>query len=269
VSLGVQSFDARHLATLHRIHDGEDAVRGVEAVRAGGIPRVSIDLILAIRGQTLDEQRDDLERAVALGTGHVSAYVLTIEEGTAFERRVEEGRMAPTDDDHDLPHQHLAAEVLESAGLARYEVSNYARPGEECRHNLLYWRNGDWLGLGAGAHSHVRGARWKNEDDPARYALRALADGGAEVWRETADPATALFDTLMMGLRLAEGVDLAAARERTGLDARLLFADAIRRHVADGLLVADGPRIRLTRRGFDLASHVTRSFLPEPSRPRA
>jgi oxygen-independent coproporphyrinogen-3 oxidase len=266
VSLGVQSFDPRHLATLHRIHDGDDAVRGVEALRAGGIPRLSMDLILAIRGQTLDEQRADLERAVALGTGHLSAYVLTIEEGTAFERRVEEGRMDPTDDDHDLPYQHLAASLLADAGFSRYEISNYARPGEECRHNLGYWRNADWIGIGAGAHSHVRGTRWKNEDDPGRYALRVLAGGGAEVWRETTDASTALFDTMLMGLRLAEGVDLVAAAERTGIDARTAFADAISRHVAEGLVVLHGTRLRLTARGLDLASYVTRSFLPEPQR---
>jgi oxygen-independent coproporphyrinogen-3 oxidase len=172
--------------------------------------------------------------------------------------------MDPTDDDHDLPYQHLAAALLEDAGFRRYEISNYARPGEECRHNLAYWRNADWIGLGAGAHSHARGTRAKNEDDPGRYALRVLAGGGAEVWRETADAATALFDTILMGLRLAEGVDLAAAAERTGIDARVVFADAIARHVAEGLAVLDGPRLRLTRRGFDLASYVTRSFLPDP-----
>jgi oxygen-independent coproporphyrinogen-3 oxidase len=233
----------------------------VSEARGGGIPRVSLDLILATPGQTLAEQEEDLRRAVALSPDHVSAYVLTIEEGTAFASWVKHGLLAAPDEERDLEHLRLARRVLEEAGLCRYEVSNFARPGHESRHNLGYWRNAEWLGVGAGAHSHVRGARWRNEPDPARYARAVAARGEAVVEEERPGPTTALFETIMMGLRLAEGVDLEAARRATGIDARASYRDAIARHVGEGLLVLDGARLRLTDRGFELASYVTRSFL--------
>jgi oxygen-independent coproporphyrinogen-3 oxidase len=268
-SVGVQSFDDRHLRTLGRIHDGAAAERAVRALQDGGVERVSLDLILAVPGQTLAEQESDLDRAVALGTEHVSAYVLTIEEGTAFHSWVRHGLLLPPDEDRDLAHLRLAVERLSAAGLRRYEISNHARPGRESLHNLAYWRNREWLGLGAGAHSHVAGERWKNEDDPRRYADRVLAGADAVVFRERPDLPTVLFETLMMGLRLLDGVDLDEVHARSGLDARVVFADEIARHVADGLVVVDGGRMALTERGLELSSYVTRSFLPAADEPRS
>jgi oxygen-independent coproporphyrinogen-3 oxidase len=262
VSLGVQSFHDRHLRTLGRIHDASDAVRSVELLREGGIERISVDLILAVAGQTLEDQARDVRRALDLDPEHVSAYVLAIEEGTLFERAVREGRMAPPDDDRDLAHLEVVTERLAEAGFARYEISNYARPGAECRHNLAYWRDADWVGLGAGAHSHVGARRWKNADDPAAYVASVRARGHAAGPAEVGDPETRLFEALMMGLRLAEGVDLADLAARTGLDPRVRHAAALERNAAEGLLRQDGDRVRLTARGFDLASAVIRDFLP-------
>jgi oxygen-independent coproporphyrinogen-3 oxidase len=263
VSLGAQSFDDRHLATLGRIHGADDTVRGVEALRAGGVRRLSVDLILAIPGQTLDEQARDADRAVALDPEHVSAYVLTFEEGTAFTRWMREGRLPAPDDDRDLAHQHLACERFAAAGYRRYEVSNHARPGAECRHNLGYWRDAEWLALGAGAHGHVGRRRWKNVSDPALYARRVAEGGSAVDWVEAATPEVALFEAMMMGLRLVEGVDLEDLAVRTGIDARERFAAEIARHERDGLLRVEGPRLAPTARGLDLASFVARSFLPD------
>ena len=262
-SLGVQSFDDRHLGTLGRIHDRADAVRSAALLREGGIERLSLDLILAVPGQTLSEQERDLARAVDLQPEHVSAYVLTIEEGTTFERMVAEGRMQDPDDERDLEHLHLAVDRLGKAGLHRYEISNFARAGAACLHNLAYWRGADWLGLGAGAHSHVQGRRWRNLDDPAAYASAIGERGEAVAYAETSDPATRLFEDLMMGLRLVEGVDLDLLRQRTGLDAREVHAEPIGRHVEAGLLVLEPTRLRLTDKGLDLASYVLRDLLPE------
>jgi oxygen-independent coproporphyrinogen-3 oxidase len=173
-----------------------------------------------------------------------------------------EGRLPAPEEGRDLDHLRLACETLGAAGYRRYEVSNHARPGEECRHNLGYWRDADWLGLGAGAHSHVDGRRWKNVDDPAAYAARIRAGSEAMEWEERPDPRTAVFDALMMGLRLVdEGVDLAALAARHGVDPRVLHADVIRRHVDLGLLVRDGDRLRCSPAGLDVLNRILLDFL--------
>jgi oxygen-independent coproporphyrinogen-3 oxidase len=264
VSLGAQSFHDERLKVLGRIHDAGAIARGVEVLRDEGVPRVSLDLLLATPGQDLDEQRRDLERAVALAPEHVSADVLAYEEGPPFARARERGRLPGPDDDRDLAHLRLACETLAAAGYRRYEVSNHARPGEESLHNLGYWRNAEWIGLGPGAHSHVGGRRWKNLDDPARYAARVTARGEAEEWSERPDAPTALFESLMMGLRLAEGVDLDVLAARHGMDARVVHADALARHVADDTLVLEGPRLRCTDRGLDVLNAVLLDLVPEP-----
>jgi len=263
VSVGGQSFHDKHLETLGRIHQAVHIGRAVDALRAGGIERVSVDLILAIPGQSLAEQARDLSQLTALAPEHVSAYVLTIEDGTPFDDLVRRGRMPKPDDDRDLTHLHVAVSQLAAAGYERYEISNFARPGEASRHNLAYWRDADWIGLGAGAHSHAGRTRSKNIDDPAAYAHAIAETGTAIEWSEDTSPEVALFDALMMGLRLVEGVDLAALEARLGVDARTLHAESIARHVRAGLLELEGTRLCLTPRGLDLTSYVIRSFLPD------
>ena len=266
VSLGVQSFDDRRLKILGRIHDAGDAVRSVAMLREGGMPRVSLDLILSTPGQTLGEQRRDVARAIALAPDHVSTYVLTFEEGTAFTKSLAEGRLPEPDDERDLMHLHEACAQLGDAGYRRYEVSNHAKPGEESLHNLGYWRNREWLGLGAGAHSHVAGARWKNEDDPAGYARGVQKTGAARVFEERVDAKSALLESMMMGLRLIdEGVDLAELAARHGVDPRVEHAEAIARRLVDGTLVREGDRLRATARGIDVLNTILVDFVPTPA----
>jgi len=263
VSLGVQSFDDRRLKVLGRIHDSKDAVRSVAMLRDGGVARISLDLILATPGQTLGEQQRDVARAIALEPEHVSTYVLTFEEGTAYTRMLREGRLPRPSDDRDLAHLDAACTQLADAGYHRYEVSNHARPGAACRHNLGYWRNREWLGLGAGAHSHVAGRRWKNHDDPAGYAAAIARDGAAEAWSEMPDAASGVLESLMMGLRLLdEGVDLDGLSARHGLDVRALHGDALARHVDAGRLALDGARVRCTPAGLRVLNAVLVDFVP-------
>lgn len=262
VSLGVQSFDDRHLAALGRVHVASDAVRGVELLREGGMPRFSVDLMLAVPNQTLGEQERDLARAIDLAPEHVSAYVLTFEEGTAFTKLMREGRMTPPDAERDVAHLHLACERFAAAGYGRYEISNFARPGAECRHNLAYWRNRKWLGIGAGAHSHVGDLRWKNVDDPATYTARIRSGEDPTDWSETIDPRTRLFECLMMGLRLIEGIDADAVTAYTGIDPRVLHADEFASLEAEGLLEQEGAQVRLTSRGLDVSNRILVALAP-------
>lgn len=263
VSMGAQSFHAHHLKTLGRVHGADDTARSVGHLRDGGMERVSLDLILATPNQTLAEQEHDVRRAVDLSPDHVSAYVLTYEEGTVFTKRMRQGKLPPPRPDRELEHLHLVRDHLVDAGLTRYEISNFARAGQESEHNLAYWRNVAWLGLGAGAHSHVDGVRWKNVDDPAAYAGHVDEGRAPEAWRETMPEAIRLFESLMMGLRLVEGVDLDALAARHGIDVRMAHADAIARHEAGGFLVVDGARMRLTSEGLDVANAVIGDFYPE------
>jgi len=176
VSLGAQSFDEAHLKSLGRIHAAEDTLRSADILRDGGMEHLSLDLILAVPRQTLAEQARDLEQVIAIDPEHVSAYILTYEPDTVFTRAMEAGRLPAPVDERDLAHLHMACAHLEAAGYARYEISNFARPGAESLHNLAYWRNADWLGLGAGAHAHVAGRRWKSGPRRAdRTAWRGLA----------------------------------------------------------------------------------------------
>ena len=260
MSVGVQSFDDARLEALGRIHTAADAVRSVELLREGGMPRYSLDLMLAVPGQDPAGQSRDLERALDLAPEHISAYVLTFEEGTAFTRLMREGRMAAPDAERELEHLHMTCERLAAAGYGRYEISNFAQPGAESLHNLAYWRNADWVGLGAGAHSHVRGLRWKNRDDPGGYT-QAIGTGVApEAWRERPDPDARTNEFLLMGLRLAEGVDLDAIRAQTGCDVSTRRARELQMLEGEGLLRRAAARIALTTRGFDVANQVIRTL---------
>ena len=190
VSLGVQSFDDRRLAVLGRIHQAADAVRSVEMLRDGGIEHVSLDLMLATPGQTLGEQQRDLARAVALEPEHVSTYVLTFEEGTAYTRLLAEGRLDPPDEARDLAHLEAACETLADAGYRRYEVSNHAKPGRESRHNLAYWRDADWVGRrGRRALARRRAALEERGRPRGVRVARARRERGASSGPSTSTPA--------------------------------------------------------------------------------
>lgn len=268
VSMGAQSFNDRHLHALGRIHGSDETRRSAEILRSGGIERISMDLILAIPEQTLEEQEEDLESVVALEPEHVSAYVLTFEQGTVFTRAMEAGRLPAPVDERDLAHLHLACEHLAAAGYERYEISNFARAGAESLHNLAYWSNADWLGLGAGAHSHAAGRRWKNIDDPAAYAQAVASEEGSPIeWREAVAPAVSLLESLMMGLRLMRGVDLDELSRHHGVDLRVTHPEALAMHAAAGMIERDGPRLWLTPTGLDVANSVIADYLPEEDAP--
>lgn len=258
VSLGVQTFDDRHLKTLGRAHDAADAVRSLEVLHRGGLARLSLDLMLAIPEQTLGDQARDLARAVDCAPEHVSAYVLTYEPGTAFTKMRDEGRLPMPESDRELDHLHAACEAFAAAGLQRYEVSNFANPNAECLHNLAYWRNTDWIGIGAGAHSHCRGVRWKNVDDPAAYAGSVALGMQPIEWEERVDSSSQALEGLLMGLRLIEGVDLGYIADRSGVDPRVVCRSSIAQFEQEGLLVHRDNRLRATARGLDLLDGVLR-----------
>jgi oxygen-independent coproporphyrinogen-3 oxidase len=249
VSIGAQSFAPHVLEALGRWHERDAPLRAVAAAREAGIERVSLDLIYGTPGESDDDWRRSIQTALATGIGHLSAYALTVEPNTEYARRVRVGSALAPDDDIQAARMEQVDALASAAGLARYELSNWARPGDESRHNLTYWRNGDWLGLGAGAHGHWRGRRWWCVRSPERY-VRAALDGGSTVaGDEVPTSAERRAERLMMGLRVTEGVPHAAVEP---LDDRVV-ADLVRA----GLLRADAHRLALTSDGMRLASAVT------------
>ena len=248
LSLGVQSLDDAALRFLGRDHDGAGALRAIDAAMAA-FPRVTADFIYARPGQSIDRWRDELSRAIATGLRHLSLYQLTIESGTAFARAVSKKRWAPADDDLAADLFDLTQEMTAAAGLPAYEISNHAAPGEESRHNRIYWRQGDYVGVGPGAHGRVTfgGKRFETETEkaPAAYLRRVEAAGCGAVVNNPLTDEEILAERLAMGLRTLEGARL-SADERAALANPIgdLSAQGLVARRSDGIVAtADGRRI--------------------------
>ncbi|HEY8432021.1 MAG TPA: radical SAM family heme chaperone HemW [Sandaracinaceae bacterium] len=244
LSIGVQSLDAARLRFLGRLHDADGALRALSAALAE-VPRVSADLMFGLPGQRADDFAAELVRVLDTGVRHVSAYALTIEEGTQFGALHRKGKLPIALEDDVAETFERAEEVCARAGLVHYEVSNYAVDGEEARHNLHYWAGGDYVGLGAGAVGCTvqgrRARRWRNDPRPERY----LEHPGAEVFEETLEPEDRVREALMLGLRTVRGVDLAALREETGVDPRAGRERAFARRIERGDVTLEGERLRV------------------------
>ena len=265
LSLGVQSFHAPTLRALGRAHSPEDAVRAVAAAQQAGAGSVSVDLIYGAPGQSLAEVRADVRRAVELGVDHVSAYALTVERevlaaDTAFSRREGRGMLHAADDALSVEMAHALAEELEGAGLERYEVSNFARPGHHSRHNALYWTGGEYVAAGVGATGLLGARRFSNERNSERYQQRVARGELPEAEVEVLTDEERFHERLAMGLRLRTGVSLAAACAAYGVDARPRLEEAARL-VAGGFAQWEGERLRLTAHGLDLHGEVVARLL--------
>ena len=206
VSIGVQSMAGHVLGALGRRHDRRNVERAVDAVREVGLPTFNLDVIYGAAGETVDDWRSTVEAILALDPPHVSAYGLTVEPGTPL---ATEPDRHPDDDDQADKYE-LADDLLAAHGLANYEISNWARPGHECRHNLIYWRQQDYRGFGCAAHSHASGRRWWNVRTPDRYIDLVAADEPTEAAGETLDDATRRIERLELELRMPGGVPLDA-----------------------------------------------------------
>ncbi len=261
VSLGAQSFDPSELRTLDRTHAPADVGRTVRICRAAGISQVSLDLIFGIPGQTLESWQTTLAAALALEPDHLSCYGLTYEPDTPMHARRDAGLVRPVDEDLEADMYEAAIDTLTAAGFEHYEISNFARPGARCRHNLRYWHNEPYLGLGPSAAGFLDELRYKNVADTAAYVAAVTA--GRSPWseREQLPPERRARETAALELRLTEGIDRRRFAVRYGTDPVVLFADAVARHGADGLLEVSASHVRLTRRGLLCANTVMADFV--------
>ena len=256
VSIGAQSFDPRHLKTLERWHDPANVARAAGFLREAGIVNFNLDLIFGIPGQSLADWRADLARALEIGPEHLSCYGLTYEQNTAMTRRLERGEFEPCDDSVEAEMYEATRDTLAAAGFAQYEVSNHARPGRECRHNLVYWRNEPWWAIGPSASGYVAGHRYKVVPRLGDWLARAGDGSQPVVDHEAPDERRNASEALMVGLRLAEGIG--AGLERHAVALAPARAAVIAKAIADGLLERDAAteRLRFTRRGMMLANEV-------------
>jgi oxygen-independent coproporphyrinogen-3 oxidase len=262
LTLGWQSLRAEGLRALTRTHSVEENLRALELARTAGFDNVAVDLIFGRPGQTAEDWRAELAEAAALGPEHLSAYELTFEEGTRLARRFREGRFVPADDDARCDMFEAVDGALAPRGLRRYEISNFAREGRECRHNLASWQGGDTLGVGASAASHVANARWTNVADLDEYVRRVGAGEDVVERRESLDEATWAAEDLYLALRTSAGVDAGARLARVPEPARDRLAAALARAEAEGLLGRDSARSRLTAKGLLMCDTILQSLLP-------
>lgn len=268
LSIGVQTQAARGLKVLGRAHKPDVPARAIAAARAAGFDNLSLDFIFGWPGQTLDDWRRDLDTMLAWAPEHLSLYSLIVEPGTPYQRAVARGKLVPPDDDAAADMYELALARLDAAGWEHYEVSNWARAaGLESRHNAIYWRNGQYLGLGAGAHAHLGSTRSSNLR-PTRDYIAACAAGRLPLdCSETLDQATEMGESLMLGLRLLrQGVSADAFAYRHGRALVEVYGAQIEQLCGFGLLAWDGERLTLTPRGVLLANEVAARFLPAPAR---
>ena len=282
VSFGVQSLDDRLLAAVDRIHRAEEAREALRMAPRCGFERWSCDVMFGLPGQSLARWERDLREIVSLGPSHVSAYNLIVEEGTPLALYVRDGKVKLPPDSRQVRMLERGRELLEEAGLARYEISNFARPGQESIHNLLYWTGRPYLGLGAGAHSFVSsrtgatdgadaaagehgvpgavGRRTTNVRKFGEYMAAVNRGGRALAFEEAIDPLTHVRERLMTGLRLDRGVDLDDIRAVTGIDVLDRFSGEVGALRAEGLLALDGATLRLTEQAVAISDAVFRRF---------
>ncbi len=256
LSLGVQSLHDTELRRLGRPHTAAEAAQTAKLAQQAGFANLNIDLMCGLPDQTLQSWSETLTQALALRPQHLSIYELTVEEGTPFAQQQKEGKLLLPDEDAALRMLETARQMTEEAGFHRYEISNYALPGCECRHNINYWRNSDYIGIGPGAVSCLNGMRKSAVADAVEFCSRI--ENGQEVWEheECLEPEAAFRETVIMGLRMTEGLALDELRRRFSIDAAAYYGETLARLTKQGLLeLADG-RLRLTAQGLLLANPV-------------
>lgn len=276
LSIGIQSQQLRGLRVLGRGHHPETALTAFRAARAAGFDNVSLDLIFGWPGQTLDDWEGDLNTILGWSPEHLSLYSLIVEPGTPMDDAVRRGILTTPDDDATADMYERAIARLAEGGWHHYEVSNWARtPDLISRHNRIYWRNGQYLGLGAGAHAHIGHTRSSNLLLPETYINTVIdntvIDGRLPIaLSETLDKATAMGETMMLGLRLLqEGVSASAFQRRHGQSLLDVYGSQIEELTEIGMVTWDGERVRLTHRGLLLANDVAARFLPNSAGARA
>ena len=262
VSLGVQTFNDRMLKQIGRSHSEKDIYENIANLKKAGFDNISIDLIYALPKQTMEDVKTNVAKAIALDIPHMSLYSLILENHTVFMNRMRRGKLS-------LPKEDLEAEMfeyiiaeLEKAGFEHYEISNFSKPGFESRHNLMYWDNAEYYGIGAGASGYVDGVRYKNHG-PIRHYLQAVEAGNARVQEEVLTLKEKMEEEMFLGLRKKSGVSKKRFEEKFGLSFEDQYGAVVSELTEQGLLVPDKDIVRMTKKGLFLGDTVAEKFILE------
>lgn len=262
VSLGVQTFDDKMLKKIGRSHLEKDIYENIDRLKLAGFDNISIDLIYALPGQTMEQVKENVAKAIGLDIPHMSLYSLILENHTVFMNRMRRGKLP-------LPKEELEAEMfeyiiaeLERAGFEHYEISNFSKLGFESRHNLMYWDNAEYYGIGAGASGYVNGVRYKNHG-PIRHYLSAVEEGNACITEDHLSQKEQIEEEMFLGLRKKSGVSMARFEEKFGQSFAGLYGEIVRDLVQQGLMQIEGDHVRMTKRGLFLGDTVAERFILE------
>ena len=262
VSLGVQTFDDKMLKKIGRSHLEKDIYENIDRLKLAGFDNISIDLIYALPGQTMEQVKENVAKAIGLDIPHMSLYSLILENHTVFMNRMRRGKLP-------LPKEELEAEMfeyiieeLERAGFEHYEISNFSKPSFESRHNLMYWDNAEYYGIGAGASGYVNGVRYKNHG-PIRHYLSAVEEGNARITEEHLSQKEQMEEEMFLGLRKKSGVSMVRFEEKFGRSFDGLYGEIVKDLVQQGLMQIEGDRVRMTKRGLFLGDTVAERFILE------
>ena len=262
VSLGVQTFDDKMLKKIGRSHLEKDIYENIDRLKLAGFDNISIDLIYALPGQTMEQVKDNVAKAITLDIPHMSLYSLILENHTVFMNRMRRGKLP-------LPKEEVEAEMfeyiiaaLELAGFEHYEISNFSKPGFESRHNLVYWDNAEYYGIGAGASGYVNGVRYKNHG-PIRHYLKAVEEGNARIHEEHLSQREQMEEEMFLGLRKKTGVSKARFEEKFGTSFENIYGQVVRDLCHQDLLQIEGQQIRMTKKGLFLGDTVAERFILE------
>ena len=262
VSLGVQTFDDKMLKKIGRSHLEKDIYENIDRLKLAGFDNISIDLIYALPGQTMEQVKENVAKAIGLDIPHMSLYSLILENHTVFMNRMRRGKLP-------LPKEELEAEMfeyiieeLERAGFEHYEISNFSKPSFESRHNLMYWDNAEYYGIGAGASGYVNGIRYKNHG-PIRHYLSAVEEGNARIIEEHLSQKEQMEEEMFLGLRKKSGVSMVRFEEKFGRSFDGLYGEIVKDLVQQGLMQIEGDRVRMTKRGLFLGDTVAERFILE------
>tara|TARA_B100000686_G_C16595555_1_gene865786 strand:+ start:31 stop:939 length:909 start_codon:yes stop_codon:yes gene_type:complete len=261
ISIGVQSFDSEELKVLERVHSKKDIDKTIDQARLAGFKNLSIDLMFSLPDQTPKKWRSNLQQAIEKNTDHISAYGLTIEPATSFYKLQERGQLQLPPEEIQLEMFQTTIDFLLSAGFEQYEISNFAKPGFECKHNLNYWDNGDYLGLGAGASSYLNGERFKNINLPSLYIKKIETEGLAVESVEKLDILHSMGETIMLGLRRLRGISILDFEKRFQISFDSVYGKILDPLVEEGLITLNQNRISLSRKGIFIANSVILKFL--------
>ncbi|MGT2744472.1 radical SAM family heme chaperone HemW [Streptococcus phocae subsp. phocae] len=260
ISLGVQTFDDKHLKQIGRSHNEAQIYSTISSLKAAGFNNISIDLIYALPGQTMEQVKTNVAKALALDIPHLSLYSLILEHHTVFMNKMRRGKLnLPTEDLEAEMFEYIISE-MEANGFEHYEISNFTKPGFESRHNLMYWNNEEYFGCGAGASGYLNGVRYRNRV-PIQHYLKAVAEGNARLSEEILTKEEMIEEELFLGLRKKTGVSIERFKEKFGVPLADIYGSVVADLQNEGLLVKNDSAIRMTKKGLFLGDSIAEKFI--------